>query len=62
MALENYKKKWSPIIGGWSSEPLHDEYSHGADAFRYLCAGLNKLSGISGGLEKDYKAVRAFWG
>lgn len=61
-ALENYKKKWSPIIGGWTSEPLHDEYSHGADAFRYLCCGLTKLSGISGGLERDYKALRSYWG
>ena len=62
IALENYKKKWSSIIGGWSSEPLHDEYSHGADAFRYFCAGLPKLSGMSGSLQGDYKALRAFWG
>lgn len=60
--LENYKKKWSPIIGGWTSEPLHDEYSHGADAFRYLCAGLNKVSGNSGSLANDFKAVRSYWG
>jgi hypothetical protein len=61
-ALENYKKKWSPIIGGWTSEPLHDEYSHGADAFRYLCAGLSKISGSSRGIESDYKALRNYWG
>ena len=24
--------------------PLHDEYSHGADAFRYLCVSADKLS------------------
>jgi phage terminase large subunit len=24
--------------------PLHDEYSHGADAFRYLCVTADKLS------------------
>lgn len=62
IALENYKKKWSPVLGGWSSEPLHDEYSHGADAFRYLCAGVPKLSGISGGLDGQYKALRSYWG
>lgn len=62
ICLENYKKKWSPIIGGWSSEPLHDEYSHGADAFRYLCAGLPKLSGMSGGLDREFKALRSYWG
>lgn len=60
--LENYKKKWSPIIGGWTSEPLHDEYSHGADAFRYLCSGLTKLSASAGGLDNDYKALRKYWG
>lgn len=60
-ALENYKKKWSPVIGGWTSDPLHDEYSHGADAFRYLCAGLSKVSS-SKGLEEDYKALKRYWG
>lgn len=60
--LENYKKKWSPIIGGWMSEPLHDEFSHGADAFRYLCAGLSRVSSNQNSLANDYKAVRAFWG
>jgi len=24
--------------------PLHDEYSHGADAFRYLCVSVDKMS------------------
>lgn len=62
ICLENYKKKWSPLIGGWSSEPLHDEYSHGADAFRYLCSGLSRISSGGASLEKDYKAVRAYWG
>jgi len=61
-ALENYKKKWSPSLGGWSSEPLHDESSHGADAFRYLCAGLAKIRASSSSLEGDAKALRAFWG
>ncbi len=60
--LENYKKKWSPIIGGWTSEPLHDEYSHGADAFRYLCSGLNRINAGSQSLANDYKAVRSYWG
>ena len=60
--LENYKKKWSPIIGGWSSEPLHDEYSHGADAFRTLAAGLSFLSSGFKGLESQFKALRSFWG
>lgn len=39
--LENYKKKWNDRTGNWMSEPLHDQYSHGADAFRTLATGLS---------------------
>lgn len=59
--LENYKKKWSPSIGGWTSEPEHDEYSHGADAFRYVCLGLPRVKSSSNTLETDYKALNQFW-
>lgn len=60
-ALENYKKKWNSQIGGFSSDALHDSYSHGADAFRYLCVGIQKISQESG-IENDIKAIRAYWG
>ena len=61
IALENYKKRWSSAIGGFTSEEVHDESSHGAASFRYLCAGLPKIQG-SKNLEQDMKAVRAYWG
>lgn len=61
-ALSNYQKKWSSSIGGFTSEPLHNEYSHGADAFRYLCQGISRVQASSGSLENDYKALRKFWG
>lgn len=32
--LDGYKKKWNKTIGAWSDEPLHDDNSHGSDAFR----------------------------
>ncbi|GAB3359025.1 phage terminase large subunit [Giesbergeria sinuosa] len=32
--LANYRKVWNTKMGRWSSEPLHDNNSHGADAFR----------------------------
>ena len=60
--LENYKKKWSPVIGGWSSDPLHNEYSHGADSFRYLCSGLPRIAGGQGSVANDYKALKSYWG
>jgi hypothetical protein len=62
ICLENYKKKWSPVIGGYSSEPHHDEYSHGADAFRYACAGMTKLGVNNRSIEHDYDVLRKFWG
>lgn len=59
--LENYKKRWSSAIDGYSSEPEHDEFSHGADAFRYLCAGIGRVS-ENNNLEGDAKALRKYWG
>lgn len=34
--LESYRKKWNDKLGTWTDKPLHDNTSHGADAFRYL--------------------------
>ena len=60
--LENYKKRWSSSFGGWTSEAIHDESSHCSDAFRYLCAGIHRVSNSSGSLENDFSALRKFWG
>lgn len=35
-ALENYRKKQNPKTMEYMDAPVHDEYSHGADSFRYL--------------------------
>lgn len=32
--LANYRKQWDRMRGCWKDDPLHDESSHGADAFR----------------------------
>lgn len=42
-ALENYKKEWNDRLGCWASKPLHNQYSHGADAFRTLAVGKTFL-------------------
>lgn len=34
--LEHYRKEWDDRLGAYKSSPLHDEHSHGADAFRTL--------------------------
>lgn len=37
--MDNYRKKWNDTIGNWSDEPVHDQYSHGADAFMQFAQG-----------------------
>lgn len=32
--LQNYRRDWDKVRGRWKDEPLHDDNSHGADAFR----------------------------
>lgn len=38
--LENYTKEWDDKRACWKSRPLHNKWSHGADAFRYLAISL----------------------
>jgi hypothetical protein len=43
--------------------PLHNRWSHGADAFRYFATGI-RTKGLNdeGSPEEDYKAMRNYWG
>ena len=34
--LKGYRKDWNEELGVWRDRPRHDQYSHGADAFRSL--------------------------
>lgn len=60
--LENYQKKWSSSFGGWTSDPVHNDASHAADSFRYLCTGVKRIVGNTGSIEQDYSILRKFWG
>lgn len=60
--LESYKKEWNDKLGCFRNKPCHDEASHGADSFRYLCVGLSKIDGPKGSIENDMKAVRHYFG
>jgi phage terminase large subunit len=40
--LANYRKVLNPTTGIYDSHPLHDKFSHMADALRYLCVSLPK--------------------
>lgn len=44
--LEFYRKKWNDALKVYYDQPLHDRYSHGADAFRVGSVGL-KMFGTS---------------
>ena len=37
-ALRRYCYKFNPITGQYSKDPMHDENSHAADAFRYVAS------------------------
>ena len=41
-SLESYCRQWNETQGCWSSRPHHDQFSHGADAFRMLAVGLKR--------------------
>jgi hypothetical protein len=60
--LESYQKKWGSNFGGWTSEPVHNFASHCADAFRYLCAAVDKIGNSDGSTEKDLAVLRKYWG
>ena len=57
-ALESYKKEWNDRHNCWSSRPLHNFASHGADAFRMLAVSLNKLNSQPGLTAEEWKALR----
>jgi phage terminase large subunit len=41
--LKRYRRN-VPASTGEASTPLHDEYSHGADAFRYMAMVAERMS------------------
>ena len=57
-SLDNYKKEWNDRHGCWSSHPLHNFASHGADAFRMIAVGIGKL--VNNGLSvEEWRSLRA---
>lgn len=40
--LRHYRYDVDPETGGFGKQPLHDHYSHGADAFRYIGLMVNE--------------------
>ena len=42
--ISNYRQEWDAEKKRYKPIPLHDDYSHAADAFRYMCVALKKAS------------------
>lgn len=51
--LDFYRKKWNETLKVYYDEALHDQYSHGADAFRYAAMGLKKYGSTQNKLTAD---------
>ncbi len=42
--LENYEQEWDEVREVYRNEPVHNKYSHGADAMRYLALSIPKIA------------------
>lgn len=59
MRLDNYRRRWDRVNAMWMNEHVHDEASHGADAFRTFCIAINTLgSQTEWGKPINYKQQR----
>lgn len=58
-ALEGYRKEWNDKTGEFMNSPLHDKYSHAADAMRTLARGYLRGGHLSseGGVPADGEIV-----
>jgi hypothetical protein len=56
-ALESYRREWDDKRKVYKDNALHDQFSHAADAFRYMCMALGKTQdGLSAqDLKKNYE-------
>lgn len=53
-SLRNYARKWDNDRKVMSTDAIHDEWSHGADAFRYACLVINPTT-----IERSQERARA---
>jgi hypothetical protein len=60
--LENYRQEYDGKRKIYKGKPLHDNYSHGADALRYLCQSLSRTSDSISSKEREYLYREAMYG
>ena len=61
-ALENYRQEFDAKRNVYRNAPLHDQSSHFADAFRYLCLSLSKDRFVQTPEELDSRYREAKYG
>lgn len=52
VCMENYSKEWDDRLGGFKDKPFHDEWSHPADAIRYMVVAIFSKLGVRGTAKK----------
>jgi len=60
LMLEGYKKKWNERMQSYSSDDVHDKYSHGADAIRCAVDGINWLKYGNDYTEQEIEEIRGY--
>ncbi len=58
--LKRYRRTL-PRSTGEPGTPLHDEFSHGADAFRYLCLAAPEMTGTGVGVGLSLPPLKYAW-
>lgn len=57
--LDNYTWRWNDTQGVWLNDPLHNDFSHGADAFRTFVMGWGQAIGARPGRRRRGSAMTA---
>lgn len=60
--LENYRQEYDGKRKIYKGKPLHDQYSHGCDALRYMCQALPKTADSMSVKERDRLYQEAMYG
>lgn len=60
--LEQYHREYDDKRKVYGNKPVHDQFSHMADAIRYLSQGQSLINASVGTVENDYKALKGYWG
>ena len=61
-SLENYRREWDEQRNMYKNKPLHNNFSHYADALRYLCQSLHKTKKGLSPEEFERKRAESMYG